>query len=209
MVWLVNGPVLNQVIPTMKNKISIRLPNLTVLFAGKLQCPNSLSVNDVFVCHNSFLSSDHKSTGDYFNLSDGPNIQPSHIYVLHIIINSSLIECMHSFCSCDNALIFEQKNLFVSLASKIHSFVNLADVQYLCKFVSRNSRGLFIYLKLIVPINILDELFKNILFSTQSKYGDDFFHFKYVSVRQKKGYIFKFTIIYIPKLIAGLFVINI
>ena len=39
-----------------------------------------------------------------------------------------------------------------------------------------------IYVKFIVPTNVLENLFKNILFSTQSKYGDDFLHFKSVSL---------------------------
>ena len=34
------------------------------------------------------------------------------------------------------------------------------------------------------------------IFSTQSKYGDDFLHFKSVSVRQRNSCIFKLTIIY-------------
>ena len=55
---------------------------------------------------------------------------------------------------------------------------------------------LFIYLKLILSISVHGKLFKNILIYTQSKYGDDTLHFKSVSVRQKNGCIFMFTVIY-------------
>ena len=85
------------------------------------------------VCHNSFLSEDlSKFTGDYFNLSERRNIQPPHIYALHIIINTFSTECMYSFCSRDQHLHFcAKKKLFLSLTSKIHFFLRRADAFHL------------------------------------------------------------------------------
>ena len=42
-----------------------------------------------------------------------------------------------------NIFIFEQKNLSVSLTSKIHCF-RPTDVFHLCKLISRNSRSLYL-----------------------------------------------------------------
>ena len=66
----------------------------------------------VVLCYYSFLSDEYKFTGDYFNLSDGRNIQPSQVYVLHVIINNFFIECMYSFCSHDQHLHFPAEKRF-------------------------------------------------------------------------------------------------
>ena len=122
---------------------------------------------------------------------------------MYYILSSIIVPqnaCIHSVLVM-STFIFEEKSLFVSLTSKLHSFHLQTDASHLCKLIARNSRPP--YLKPMVPISVLAKLFKNILFSTQGKCGDDFLHFKSVSVRQKTV-AFSSLQFYIAKLIAGL-----
>ena len=102
-----------------------------IFFVGTLQHPNSLAVN-----HNSFLLDDHKFTGEYFNLLGERNLQPSHLCITYFFPQNS---CVHSVLVI-NIFIFEQKNLFVSLASKINSFLRLTNSFHLSKLIA----GMFI-----------------------------------------------------------------
>ena len=114
---------------------------------------------------------------------------------------------MYSFCSRDQHFIFEQKYLFVSLKSKIHSFLRPTDAFHLCKLISRNSRPIYLS-KSFVPVNVISKLFKNVLFSIQSKYGVDFFILN-LCPSDRKTVAFWRLQLYVAKLIAGLIVINI
>ena len=88
------------------------------------------------VCHNSFFSGDHKFTGDYFHLSDGQNLWPSHIYLLHIIIN------IFPQNTCIHYVPVIKK--IVKYNSEIHSFLHPADAFHPCKLISRNRPVFFI-----------------------------------------------------------------
>lgn len=119
----------------------------------------------------------------------------NHLIYIYYTLSSIYFHRIHVFMMFQwSASLFLSKKI-VKYNSEIHSFLHPADAFHPCKLISRYRPGFF-YLKPIVPIKVLGKLFKDISFSTQSKYGDDLIYFKSVSVRQKNGRIFKFIFMY-------------
>lgn len=88
-----------------------------------------------------------------------------------------------------------QKKTFCIYWQAKYTFFRPTNALHLRTVLSRNSRP--VYLKSIFSVSVLGKLFKNVFFPPKvNKYGDDFLHFKFESVRQKNGGIFKFTFMY-------------
>ena len=104
-----------------------------------------------------------------------------------------------------NILIFEQKKLFVSLTSKIHCFVRPINAFHLCNLISRNSRPVYYLLYLTI---YSASYFKLFYFLPNVNMVTNFLILNLCS-SNRKTVAYSSLQLYIAKLIAGLFIINI
>ena len=104
-----------------------------------------------------------------------------------------------------NILIFEQKKLFVSLTSKIHCFVRPINAFHLCNLISRNSRPVYYLLYLTI---YSASYFKLFYFLPNVNMVTNFLILNLCSSNRKTVACSSLQL-YIAKLIAGLFIINI